>query len=372
MRRSSFHPEKTAICSFVKTGNPHGIERMVFSSLLFIFVFLPVALAIFYGAALLTRQNRAVLSVLLTLLSLAFYLWGSGIMLLLLIASILFNWHLGERLASEASPAAKKRQLVLGIAVNTSALLYFKYCRFILDTIGFLAHMPIAPNLHPYLPVGISFYTFMAISYLVENYRSPRHRASFVEFGTFLSLFPHLVAGPIVRFNEIADDLRRKNSLNVDNFAQGIMRFAQGFGMKVLIADNLSPTVDRIFAAKPALLGPGAAWLGAVAYTFQIYFDFAGYSAMAIGLALMFGFHFPENFNRPYLAPSVTEFWRRWHMSLSKWLRDYLYIPLGGNRQGSLRTYANLFIVFAICGLWHGAAWTFVVWGMYQGVLLIA
>jgi len=187
-----------------------------------------------------------------------------------------------------------------------------------------------------------------------------------------LSLFPHLVAGPIVRFSEVAADMRQRNMLTVDNFSRGIIRFTQGLAMKVLIADNLSPTADHIFGLNHAALGFVTSWLGAICYTFQIYFDFAGYSAMAIGLALMLGFHFPENFNQPYAATSITEFWKRWHMSLSLWLRDYLYIPLGGNRKGNCRTYLNLFIVFFVCGLWHGAAWTFIIWGMYHGALLIA
>jgi alginate O-acetyltransferase complex protein AlgI len=226
--------------------------------------------------------------------------------------------------------------------------------------------------LHPSLPVGISFYTFMAISYLVEVYRMPKDKASLLEFGTYLSLFPHLVAGPIVRFGEVAADMRLRDRLTVDNFSRGIFRFTQGLGMKVLIADNLSPTADHIFGLNQSALGFATSWLGAICYTFQIYFDFAGYSAMAIGLALMLGFHFPENFNQPYIATSITEFWKRWHMSLSRWFRDYLYIPLGGNRNGNARTYLNLFIVFFVCGLWHGAAWTFVAWGFYHGVLLIA
>jgi len=344
---------------------------MVFSSLLFIFIFLPAALAFFYAGIFATRYNKNVFYISLTSLSLAFYFWGSGKMVLLLMASILLNWFIGKQLVQSDSVGKKKSLLMVGIVMNLSALLYFKYCRFILDTLGLLAGTSLAPALHPYLPVGISFYTFMTISYLVEMSRSPRQHASLLEFGTYLSLFPHLVAGPIVRFSEIADDLRQRNSLTINNFYEGIVRFTQGLGMKVLIADNLSPMVDRIFLLDQSALTFGVSWLGALAYTFQIYFDFAGYSAMAIGLALMFGFHFPENFNQPYIAPSITEFWKRWHMTLSRWLRDYVYIPLGGNKKGNARTYINLFTVFFICGLWHGAAWTFVVWGLYQGLLLI-
>ncbi len=344
---------------------------MVFSSLLFIFIFLPVALSFFYTGTFFTRNNKNISCALLTFISFSFYFWGSGKMLLLLIASILFNWFVGNKLLQSYSIAQKKILLIAGISINLSALLYFKYCRFILDTLGLLAGTSLVPTLHPYLPVGISFYTFMTISYLVEVYRSQREQASLLEFAAYLSLFPHLVAGPIVRFSEVAGDLRQQHSLTIDNFFAGIIRFTQGLGMKVLIADNLSPTVDRIFSLDQTVLNFGLSWFGALAYTFQIYFDFAGYSAMAIGLALMFGFHFPENFNRPYLAPSITEFWKRWHMSLSRWLRDYIYIPLGGNQKGNLRTYINLFSVFFICGMWHGAAWTFIVWGLYQGLLLI-
>lgn len=344
---------------------------MVFSSLLFVFIFLPIALTLFYSVLFVTRHNKNVFYALLIFLSLSFYFWGSGNMLALLVASIVFNWFIGRQLNKLDSAVTRKYLLTGGIVINLSALLYFKYCRFILDTLGLFAGTALAPTLHPDLPVGISFYTFMTISYLVEVYRSPRQQASLLEFGAYLSLFPHLVAGPIVRFSEIANDLRQRDLLTINNFFEGVIRFIQGLAMKVLIANNLSPTVDRIFSLNESALTFGVTWLGAFTYTFQIYFDFAGYSAMAIGLALMFGFHFPENFNRPYMAPSITEFWRRWHMSLSRWLRDYIYIPLGGNKKGSVRTYINLFAVFLICGLWHGAAWTFVVWGIYQGLLLI-
>lgn len=344
---------------------------MVFSSLIFIFAFLPIALLCYYGYIGIAGKRMTGVSLVLTVLSLLFYLWGSGKFILLLLISILANWLLGESIQRVANGTLRKKILGIGIVANLSGLLYFKYSRFLLDTIAMVIHRPIAEDFHTSLPVGISFYTFMAISYLVEVYRSSNNKASLLQFSTYISLFPHLVAGPIVRFNEIASDLKSPQSLGSSNFYKGILRFAQGLGMKVLIADNLAPTADRIFSLSDAQLSGVVAWLGAIAYTFQIYFDFAGYSAMAIGLALMFGFHFPENFNRPYLAASITNFWQRWHMSLSFWLRDYLYIPLGGNRKGDLRTYFNLFAVFFVCGLWHGAAWTFVVWGIYHGMLLI-
>lgn len=257
---------------------------MVFSSLLFIFIFLPIALTVFSAGIFITRNSKNAFYGLLILLSLMFYFWGSGKMVLLLVASICFNWYVGKQLNQLDSVGKRKSLLIVGITVNLSALLYFKYCRFILDTLGLLAGTSLAPTLHPYLPVGISFYTFMTISYLVEVYRSPREQASLLEFAAYLSLFPHLVAGPIVRFSEIANDLRQKKSLTIDNFFEGIVRFTQGLGMKVLIADNLSSTVEQIFSLHQSALTFGVAWLGAFAYTFQIYFDFAGYSAMAIGL----------------------------------------------------------------------------------------
>jgi alginate O-acetyltransferase complex protein AlgI len=344
---------------------------MVFSSLLFIFFFLPIALLSFYVPKIFTKRNVTLSLIILTGLSFIFYFFGSGKMMILLVLSILINWYIGKYIISLQNISKRKLLLILGIGINISILLYFKYTRFILDSFGYFMDTTIAPELNPYLPVGISFYTFMAIAYLVDVYRNKENQASLLEFGTFLSLFPHLVAGPIVRFQEISQELREQKSLSVDNFYNGIVRFTMGLGMKVLIADNIAPTVDKIFALEQSALTPLVAWLGAFAYTFQIYFDFAGYSAMAIGLALMFGFHFPENFNRPYLASSITEFWRRWHMSLSRWFKDYVYIPLGGNQKGIVRTYINLLIVFLITGLWHGAALTFIVWGLYYGILIV-
>jgi alginate O-acetyltransferase complex protein AlgI len=343
---------------------------MVFSSLLFLFVFLPVALAVFYAASSATRHQVGACCATLTALSIAFYFWGSGIYVVLIVGSILLNYW-GGRLLTRSHGGARTAVVVSGVCINLGVLAYFKYSRFFLDNLGALAGRELAPAIHPDLPVGVSFFTFMSISYLVDIYRREQQPASLTKFATYLTLFPHLVAGPIVRFREIAADLDSLRRPSAEDFNAGVFRFAQGLGMKVLLADNLALTADRIFGLQPADLPTGVAWLGALAYTFQIYFDFAGYSAMAIGLALMFGFRFPENFDQPYRAASVTEFWRRWHMTLSRFLRDYVYIPLGGNRSGSARTYLNLVMVFFICGLWHGAAWTFVVWGLYQGGLLI-
>lgn len=304
---------------------------MVFSSLLFIFIFLPVALLILCIGHKFVSEHKNIYYILLIFLSFLFYFWGSGNLLLLLGFSILFNWIIGNIIINVDSN--KKIILSLGIILNLLLLFYFKYLRFFLDTLEIFSGKLYLPSLNPYLPVGISFYTFMSISYLVDVYYKPRQKATLLEFGAFLSLFPHLVAGPIVRFSELVGDLRARKSLSITKFYKGFIRFAEGLGMKVLIADNLAPTVDRIFSLDKHSLTFGASWLGAISYTFQIYFDFAGYSAMAIGLALMFGFMFPENFNRPYISSSITEFWRRWHITLSRWLKDYIYIPLGGNKK---------------------------------------
>jgi alginate O-acetyltransferase complex protein AlgI len=221
-----------------------------------------------------------------------------------------------------------------------------------------------------FLPVGISFYTFMAISYLFEVYKKKEQCADFLSFGTYLSLFPHLVAGPIVRYSEIDREISSR-TVNTEMFSEGIWRFCFGLGKKVILANNLGAVSDKIFALPHSELSISVAWIGIVCYTLQIFFDFSGYSDMAIGLARFFGFHFPENFNQPYNSANITEFWRRWHMTLSRWFKDFLYIPLGGNRNGSLKTYRNLVVVFFLCGLWHGASWTFVIWGLYHGFLLV-
>jgi alginate O-acetyltransferase complex protein AlgI len=222
-----------------------------------------------------------------------------------------------------------------------------------------------------HLPIGISFFTFHALSYVIDVYRADaRGQKSFIRVALYVTLFPQLIAGPILRFHQVADQFVRRQ-VNLPLFAAGIRRFLVGFGKKVLIANTLAVPADAIFGVDPGTLSSGAAWLGVICYTLQIYFDFSGYSDMAIGLGKMFGFRFPENFDYPYISRSIKEFWRRWHISLSTWFRDYLYIPLGGNRVSPLRNYLNLVIVFFLCGLWHGASWTFVIWGLYHGVFLI-
>jgi alginate O-acetyltransferase complex protein AlgI len=221
-----------------------------------------------------------------------------------------------------------------------------------------------------FLPAGISFYTFMSISYLIEVFRKQTKADNIIEYGTYLSLFPHLIAGPIVRYSELKEEIKKRKP-SIDMFFEGIWRFSLGLGKKVLIANSLGEVADKIFSLPSNQLTTPLAWIGTICYAFQIYFDFSGYSDMAIGLARFFGFHFPENFNQPYRATSITDFWRRWHMTLSRWFRDFVYIPLGGNRLGIFKMYRNLVIVFLLTGFWHGASWTFVIWGMYHGLLLV-
>jgi alginate O-acetyltransferase complex protein AlgI len=344
---------------------------MVFSSVTFLFFFLPAVLIAYY---LVPRRAR---NALLVLASLLFYTWGAGWIVLVLLVSIGFNGLFG--LGVERSMEAERRgraQLILAVAViaNVAVLAWFKYANFTVETMngiigaaggGALAWTDIL------LPIGISFYTFHSLSYLLDIYRgTARHLSSPIDFALYITFFPQLVAGPIVRFHEIREQLVRRVE-SVPTFAGGIYRFCHGLGKKVLIADTVAPIADAAFAVSPGELTTAAAVLGVIAYAVQLYFDFSGYSDMALGLAMMFGIHLPENFARPYSSRSVTEFWRRWHMSLSRWFRDYLYIPLGGNRGSALSTYRNLVIVFLIVGLWHGAAWTFVLWGAYHGVLLL-
>jgi alginate O-acetyltransferase complex protein AlgI len=338
---------------------------MVFSSPLFLFAFLPVVLA---GSWLFRTFGK---NGFLLAASLAFYVWGEVTWAPLLLASIVVNYGFGLWLAR-----ARARAAVLGgaITLNLGALAVFKYGNFVVDNLNVL--LALAKHgkieLSPvHLPIGISFFTFHAISYLIDVYRARlAPQKSLVDFALYISLFPQLVAGPIVRYHEIEDQLS-SHEANLPEFASGARRFVVGLGKKVLVANTLAIQADALFAIPTSTLTPSLAWLGAALYTLQIYFDFSAYSDMAIGLGHLFGFRLPENFAYPYSATSVTEFWRRWHMSLSRFFRDYVYLPLGGNRHGRMRTYRNLIVVFFLCGLWHGARWTFVVWGMYHGAFLV-
>jgi alginate O-acetyltransferase complex protein AlgI len=332
---------------------------MVFSEPTFLFLFLPVAVV---GYLLLGREAR---NLALLALSLLFYAWGEGVYLLVLLGSIALNHLFG--LAIAARPERGRLLLALGVAANLGILGYFKYLGFFLDNLG----VPGAQAMAPALPIGISFFTFQALSYLIDLQagriavqRDP------LRLALYISMFPQLIAGPIVRYAEVEVALVDRRTTRGD-VAEGMQRFVVGLAKKALIADPLGLVADRIFAIPDAGLSPEVAWLGAIAYALQLYYDFSAYSDMAIGLGRIFGFRFPENFDHPYAARSVTEFWRRWHMTLSRWFRDYVYIPLGGNRLGAGRTYVNLSIVFLLTGFWHGAAWTFVFWGAWHGAFLI-
>jgi alginate O-acetyltransferase complex protein AlgI len=334
---------------------------MVFSSIDFLFLFLPLFLL---TQAWLPWRNATFL-----VASLFFYFVGEGVYTAVIVFSAVANYAFGRLVGASAEPRAKKAALAAGVTVNLALLVFFKYAGFIAHNAFGAAPGSWITTIH--LPLGISFFTFHAISYLVDVYRGDaRAERSLANLSLYLLMFPQLIAGPILRFRTVAARLRRR-TVHARHVAFGLSLFALGLGEKVLLADTLAGVCDPLFA-RAATLSTGTAWLAAVTYALQILFDFGGYSTMAIGLGLATGFRFPRNFNFPYTAQSITEFWRRWHMSLSRWFRDYLYIPLGGNRGTPAATYRNLLIVFLLCGLWHGAAWTFVVWGAYHGALLVA
>jgi len=349
---------------------------MVFSSYLFIFLFLPVFLIAY---KLVGHHFR---NILILVASLFFYYLGDAKGLWILVAAIVGNFSIGYLIdrfrevtdGKQSSPTARVL-LIVGMFFNLSVLGYFKYVGFITENINLIAakldHPSAVPLISVALPLGISFFVFQGISYLVDVYRGTiQATKSLLIFGTFKSLFPQLIAGPIVRYRDIASELPDR-SINPDMVVEGITRFVIGFGKKVLLADTFAVTADAIFSLPASELNFGTAWLGAITYTLQIYFDFSAYSDMAIGMGLMMGFRFPENFNYPYKSTSIRDFWRRWHMTLSGWFRDYVYVPLGGNRLGSVRTYVNLMAVFILTGLWHGASWTFVAWGLWHGLFIV-
>lgn len=339
---------------------------MVFCSNIFLFLFLPAFLALYYLTPFRFK------SALILAASYAFYAWWRLDFLLLFCAVTLWNYLVGRRIgaAGPRSPEAR-RWVRVGVAVDLATLGYFKYADFGVDSLNAVLAsvgadpLPLAGVL---LPIGISFYVFHAISYIVDVYRGdaePSRR--FADFAAFIALFPQLVAGPVLRYKDLAAQFAER-SHTLDKFSEGATRFMRGFVKKVFIADSIAPLADNAFAlAEPTAAD---AWIGIFAYAAQLYFDFSGYSDMAVGLGLMMGFRFIENFNQPYISRSITEFWRRWHISLSTWLRDYLYIPLGGNRGGTAATYRNLFLTMLLGGLWHGANWTFVLWGMWHGAWL--
>jgi alginate O-acetyltransferase complex protein AlgI len=353
---------------------------VLFTEPTFLFLFLPVLLALYF----VRRVHASYANWLLLIASVIFYAKGGGPFIWLMLGSIAFNYWMaiavdrarGPAAPESPTPGLRRARLLLATAVgvNLAVLGMFKYANFFADNVNamFLAlgvHRLAAPRV--LLPIGISFFTFHAISYVVDVYRrDAAAQKSPVHAALYLLLFPQLIAGPIIRYREIAGQLARRR-VTLDDFAYGVQRFVIGLGKKVLVANIVAGPADQIFALHPADLDAARAWIGIVCYTLQIYFDFSGYSDMAIGLGRMFGFRFPENFRWPYIADTVQEFWRRWHISLSSWFRDYLYLPLGGNRVSPGRVYRNLVIVFFLCGLWHGASWNFVVWGLFHGSFLV-
>ncbi len=339
---------------------------MVFSSVVFLFYFLPIFVLLY----LLLPPLRAVVIVVGSLL---FYGWGDPASIGLLLAFILFNWLMGIGIGR----AGPRRRLLLaaGCTVNLGVLVSYKYYEFLIDQVNVsFAAIGMLPwtTTHRELPLGISFFTFQGISYLIDVSRGVvGPQSSLLKFAMYKAMFPQLIAGPIVRYSQIAHEMDDRR-VSADRVARGVQVFVIGLAQKVLVANTVAVAADGVFGLPPGQLTAGSAWLGAVCYTVQIYFDFAGYSNMAIGLGHLLGFTLPRNFDNPYLARSMTDFWRRWHITLSTWFRDYLYVPLGGNRRGAALTYRNLLVVFVLCGLWHGAAWTFALWGLFHGVFLMA
>ncbi|MDE7310789.1 MAG: MBOAT family protein [Eubacterium sp.] len=336
---------------------------MVFTSCTFIFVFFPATVCTYY---LLCKKYR---NYFLFLASLIFYVWGKPSYIVLLLGSIVVNYLSARFIEHTNNILLRKIELFLALAYNIGLLFVFKYLNFIVLNLNAAFGSEVIQQTSIVLPIGISFYTFQGVSYVIDVFKKNINaQKNIIYFGLYISMFPQLVAGPIVRYTDIASDLADRN-ISLDDFAEGVQRFIVGFGKKILIADMLGSVADQIFTLGTDELSVAVAWLGAVAYTLQIYFDFSGYSDMAIGLGRIFGFQFNENFKDPYVSKSITEFWRRWHISLSSWFRDYLYIPLGGNRKGNV--YVNLFLVFLLTGVWHGASWTFLFWGIWHGVFIL-
>ena len=335
---------------------------MLFSSLVFLFTFLPITLLVYY------LVPRKVKNVVLLIASLIFYAWGEPVYIFLMLISILFNYFCGMDIALKAGRKSQVRSLIFTIVVNLFILGFFKYYGFIVTNLN-----AILPFYIPYrkleLPIGISFYTFQTLSYIIDVYRGNVDvQVNLIDFGTYVTMFPQLIAGPIVQYADVERQLReRKESLT--KFGYGAWFFVIGLAKKVLLANTIGSIYENIAAMDG--MSVVTAWLGCLAYTFQIYFDFSGYSDMAVGLGKMFGFEFMQNFNYPYISKSVTEFWRRWHISLGSWFREYVYIPLGGNRKGFVKQCRNILIVFLLSGFWHGASWNFVVWGLIHGIYMV-
>lgn len=342
-------------------------KKVIFSSIFFLFTFLPVSLALYFISPM-KMKNLTLLAV-----SLFFYAWGEPVYVLLMISSILINFAYGifiEKLKIENKMALRKVVFLTAVLFNIFIIGFFKYFGFITDNINLIFNAGIVSRDLP-LPIGISFYTFQVLSYIIDVYLGKvKLQKNPVSFALYVTMFPQLIAGPIVRYSDIDSQLENRE-ISSHKFGEGALRFIQGLGKKVLIANNMGALWNLTYALDMSTISAFSAWLGIIAYTFQIYFDFSGYSDMAIGLGRMFGFEFIENFDHPYVSKSVTEFWRRWHISLGTWFREYVYIPLGGNRCSKIKQIRNIMAVWMLTGLWHGASWNFVIWGIYYGCLLL-
>lgn len=338
---------------------------MVFSSVIFLFIFLPIVLLIYYILPKLSQKN-----IFLLFASLIFYAYGEPKFVLIMMLSVIINYLLGFIIeySKKYSLLIRRLSLLLVVIVNVGLLFYYKYYDFFIENVNGIFGLEL-PLKNIILPIGISFFTFQIMSYQFDLYLNKiKLQKNPLKLGLYIALFPQLIAGPIVRYSDIEQQIDDR-TLSIDYFAEGLKRFIIGLGKKIIIANSFAVVADNIFAMQPSEMSIMLAWGGAIAYTLQIYFDFSGYSDMAIGLGYMLGFKFLENFNYPYIAKSIQDFWRRWHISLSSWFRDYVYIPLGGNRKGNV--YVNLFIVFFVTGLWHGASWNFVLWGLWHGIFLV-
>ena len=344
---------------------------MVFSSTLFILFFLPIFILAYYLAP------KKLKNIVILLSSIIFYSWGAPKFIFVILGTTFLDFHLVRWMSQSKSQTRRRLLLALSVSVNLGLLCYFKYSNFFIENVNAVLSLLGTENIQwtkLVLPIGISFYTFETITYVVDVYRKiHKPLDSFWNYQLYIIFFPKLIAGPIIRYHDLADQIEdRSQNETLDNILIGFYRFAMGLAKKVLIANQMGLQADTIFAMNYGEIGTYTAWIGILAYTFQIYFDFSGYSDMAIGIAKMVGFKFPENFNNPYTARSITDFWRRWHISLGTWMRNYLYIPLGGNRVDTKsRLYFNLWIVFLLSGLWHGASWNFVIWGAYHGLFLV-
>ena len=350
-----------------ETKEVGGEKQVVFSSLLFLFRYLPIVLILYFIVP--AKFKNLVLFI----VSLVFYAWGEPVYVVLMLFSTVVDYTSGRLVGYFIGQNKRNKAKILvtiSMIINLSLLGFFKYADFLIENVNAVFGLGISP-LHLALPIGISFYTFQTMSYTVDVYRGDAPvQKNIISFGAYVALFPQLIAGPIVRFSTIAEQLNHRTH-SVDKFAEGTRRFMAGLGKKVLLANNIGMVWSEISKMAPGELSTLTAWVGVLAFAFQIYFDFSGYSDMAIGLGHMFGFHFLENFDYPYLSKSITEFWRRWHISLGTWFREYVYIPLGGNRKGMARQIFNICVVWFLTGLWHGASWNFILWGVYFGALLI-